>query len=435
MADLSVAGRLYQDGELAPGILYIDTSTGLIERIGGPDEAPAERHLDFGDRAVLPGAIDCHVHFRDPGLTHKEDLQSGSISAAFGGVTGFVDMPNTVPSTTNTKALREKLRTASGKCVVDYGFWAGATWYLGELPEMLRWACGIKIYLGATTGDLLLERENIEGVLGAAEAAGRPVTIHAEANRVLERLRRQEDRLADHAAARPPIAEVESIYDVMKVRAAKKQGTVHIAHISSADAVKAAEMAGFSRGVCPQHMLLHHDMPIPHAYGKVNPPVRGPEASEALWKAYVDGRIPIVESDHAPHTKLEKQGDFNEAPAGLPGVETMVPLLLARAMAGDVDFRLVVESVTCNVAKLLGLDDRGRLAAGLRADFAVYDLDDVQSVEGAKLHSKCGWSPYEGLDAIFPTDTYLAGAPVVSEGKLVGKPGSGRSLIALPEEP
>ncbi len=432
MADFSVAGRIYRGGKLTPGVLHIDRSTGLIEKIA--KSATLSDHLDFGERAILPGGIDVHVHFREPGLTHKEDLFTGSVAAAFGGVTGFVDMPNTVPPTTTAKTLREKLALAAQKAVVDYGIWAGASWYTGELQQMLKYAVGIKLYLGATTGDLLVEEEVMPAVLQAARAAGKPVIVHAEAQRVLERMRRHEDHLADHASARPPMAEVESIYDVMKRMPDVRGVKIHIAHVSSADAVKAAELAKFSSGVCPHHLLLDTESPIEYAYAKVNPPVRSPAAREALFAAFAQGRIPILESDHAPHTKLEKEGTFHDSPSGLPGVETMIPLLLAKAQSGQVPLATVVDAATARPAALLGLADRGSLEPGLRADFAVYDLADVGGVEPSRLHSKCGWSPFAGMDAIFPSHTYLAGAAVVADGKLVAKAGSGRSLVAQPEE-
>lgn len=433
-ADLSVAGQVYQRGKLVPGVLHIDTGTGRIVRVS--KSATLGRHLDFGARAILPGALDLHVHFREPGHTHKEDFASGSTAAAFGGVTGFVDMPNTLPATVTLRAVREKLALAAQKSVVDYAVWAGGSWYMGELPQMLRHAAGVKSFLGATTGDLLLEdMERLRVILAAAGAAGKPAVLHAESQRVLQQLRRSEASLHDHDITRPPLAEVEAIYDAMKAIAGmKKPPKVHIAHIASPDAVQAARAAGFSMGACPHHLLLDTASPLGHAYGKMNPPLRSPETRKALWKLFADGHIPILESDHAPHTQAEKEDSFHAAPSGVPGVETMVPLLLAQAKAGKVDLGTVVEAVAANPARLLGLTDRGALEAGMRADFAVYDLKRPSKVQGSLLHSRCGWSPFEGHAAIFPTHTFLAGHPIVQEGELVAQPGAGRSLVAQPRE-
>lgn len=427
-ADLSIAGQLYRGGKLAEGVLHVDTRTGRIVRVA--KSTTLGRHLDFGSAAILPGAIDVHVHFREPGHTHKEDLTSGSVSAAFGGVTGFVDMPNTLPATTTLRTLKDKLALAAQKSVVDYAAWAGGSWYTGDLPEMLKLAAGVKTYLGATTGDLLLEdMARFQQILAAAGAAGRPVALHAESQRVLQQLRRTEASVAEHDLFRPPMAEVEAIYDAMKaVATTKKPPQVHIAHTASAEAAEAARTAKFSLGVCPHHLLLDTTAPLTHAYGKMNPPLRGPAARKALWDQFAAGRIPILESDHAPHTSIEKEDSFHAAPSGVPGVETMLPLLLAQAKAGKVDLKVVVDAATRNPAALLGLDDRGSLEAGLRADFAVYDMKGTK-VEARRLHAKCGWTPFEGHAAIFPSHTFLAGMPVVEGFELVGKPGMGKPMI------
>jgi dihydroorotase len=430
-ADLSVAGQVYQRGRLVPGVLHIDTASGRIVRVA--KSTTLAQHLDVGAKAILPGAIDVHVHFREPGHTHKEDFTTGSTAAAFGGVTGFVDMPNTLPATISVRTLKEKLALAQKKSVVDYAAWAGGTWYTGELPEMLKWAVGVKTFLGATTGDLLLEdQQRFAEVLAAAGKEGRPVALHCESQRILQQLRRNEGTLDDHDHARPPLAEVEAIYDTMKALAGiKKAPPVHIAHVASPDAVAAAASAKFSLGVCPHHLLLDTTVPLSHAYGKMNPPLRSPPVRKALLEAYAAGRIPILESDHAPHTRVEKEDSFHNAPSGVPGVETMVPLMLAQAN-GKLPLQRVVESVTTAPAQLLGLKDRGTLEPGMRADFAVYDLKKPTKVVSAELHSRCGWSPYDGLKAVFPSHTFLAGKPVVQDGQLVAQPGSAGPLKPLP---
>ncbi len=430
----SFAGQIYRNGKIAPGILHVEN--GRIVKIAKTDKA--DDHTDFGDKVILPGAIDVHVHFRDPGATHKEDLHSGSVSAAFGGCTAFVDMPNTLPPATSVKLVREKHRLAAQKSVIDWGFWGGSMWYTGEVKEILRWAVGMKIYLGATTGDLLLEDKNaFREILTFCGEAGKPIILHCESPRVMEQHRRNEIELPDHDLGRPPLAEVESIYDVMKAMPGiKPRPTVHIAHCASAEAVKAAIAAKFSIGSCPHHLLLSHsDWTIADTLGKMNPPLRDAAQRDALFAAFAAGQVPIIESDHAPHTKGEKDDLFANAPAGVPGVETMLPLMLAQAQAGRVELSRVVDALTKAPANLLGLKDRGALEKGMQADFCVVDLDDVQPIDQKKLHSKCGWSPYHGMDAIFPTHTYLRGEAVVADGKLMAKPGNGQSLVDLPDDP
>lgn len=430
-ADLSVAGNLYQRGKLVPGVLHINTATGRIIRVAKSTELAT--HLDFTGKAILPGALDVHVHFREPGHTHKEDWTTGSTAAAFGGVTGVVDMPNTLPATISLRTVKEKLVIAQRKSLVDFGAWAGGTWYTGEMEEMLKWAVGVKTYLGASTGDLLLEDQaKFADVLAVAGKAGRPVTLHCESQRVLNQLRRNEGTLEDHDQARPALAEVEAIYDAMKALAQlKKAPPVHIAHIASADAVQAASTAGFSIGACPHHLLLDTAAGLSHAYGKMNPPLRSPTVRKALFEAFASGKIPILESDHAPHTSVEKEDNFHNAPSGVPGVETLAPLMLAQ-VGGKLQLQTVVDALTVNPANLVGLKDRAALEPGLRADFAVYDLKHPTKVVSDELHSKCGWSPYDGLKACFPSHTYLLGKPVVQDGELVGAPGMGRPLRPLP---
>jgi dihydroorotase len=430
-ADLSVAGQIYQRGKLVPGILHIDTQKGRIVSLAKSTRLAT--HLDLGNRAILPGAIDIHVHFREPGHTHKEDFTTGSTAAAFGGVTGYVDMPNTLPATISARTLKEKLALAQKKSLVDYAAWAGGTWYTGELPEMLKWAVGVKTYLGASTGDLLLEDQaRFAEILTAAGREGAPVALHCESQRILQQLRRNEGTLEDHDLARPPLAEVEAIYDAMKALAGiKKAPPVHIAHIASPDAVAAASTARFSLGACPHHLLIDTTVGLSHAYGKMNPPLRNPTVRKALLEAFAAGKIPILESDHAPHTKVEKEDNFHNAPSGVPGVETMVPLMLAQ-VNGKLPLQRVVDAVTIGPAQLLGLKDRAVLEPGMRADFAVYDLKHPTKVDSGELHSKCGWSPYDGLKAVFPTHTFLAGNAVVQDGQLVGKPGMAGPLKPLP---
>lgn len=430
-ADLSVAGQVYQRGKLVPAVLHISTQSGRIVRIAKSTKLAT--HIDVGSHAILPGAIDLHVHFREPGHTHKEDFTSGSTAAAFGGVTGYVDMPNTLPATISARTLKEKLALAQRKSLVDFAAWAGGTWYTGELPEMLKWAVGVKTYLGASTGDLLLEDQaRFAEILTAAGKEGSPVALHCESQRILQQLRRNEGTLEDHDLARPPLAEVEAIYDTMKALAGvKKAPPIHIAHIASPDGVAAAATAKFSMGACPHHLLLDTTAGLSHAYGKMNPPLRNPAVRKALWDAFAAGKVPILESDHAPHTKVEKEDAFHNAPSGVPGVETMVPLMLAQVGA-KLPLQRVVNAVTIGPANLLGLKDRAALEPGMRADFAIYDLKHPTTVVSADLHSKCGWSPYDGLKAIFPSHTFLAGKAVVQDGELVGKPGMAGPLKPFP---
>lgn len=434
MPGLAISGRILRDGALERATVRIDSESGTIRDVATGSKAGGKglEHTDLGDQVLLPGALDVHVHLREPGLEHKEDWRTGTTAAAFGGVTAVVDMPNTIPATTNAKTARDKLQRAAEKSLVDYGIWGGATWYTQGLEELLACSVGMKVFLGATTGDLLLEdRDAFVALLDTCGRVGKPVILHCESQRVLEQSRRTEKDLDDHARSRPPLAEVEAVYDIMKALAGVKQKPrIHVAHVASPDAVRAARSAGFSIGVCPHHLLLDTGMQfVPESHAKMNPPLRGAQNRQALWQAFAAGQIPLVESDHAPHTPAEKQAPFHQAPAGVPGVETMLPMLLARAATGDVTLGRVVEAACHAPARLLGLDDRGRLAAGCRADVVAVDLDRVEPVQGDALHSKCRWSPFEGHEAIWPSHVWSGGRAVVADGELVGKPGQARPLV------
>jgi dihydroorotase len=273
---------------------------------------------------------------------------------------------------------------------------------------------------------------NFKEIVAVAGKSQRPVMLHCESQRVLNQLRRNEGTLEDHDQARPALAEVEAIYDAMKALSqVKKAPPVHIAHIASADAVQAAGTAKFSMGACPHHLLLDTTAALSHAYGKMNPPLRGPNVRKALWEAFAAGKIGILESDHAPHTSVEKEDNFHNAPSGVPGVETMAPLMLAQ-VGGNLQLQTVVDALTVHPANLIGVKDRAVLEPGMRADFAVYDLKHPTKVDSGDLHSKCGWSPFDGLKACFPSHTFLAGQAVVAEGNLVGQPGMGKPLRPLP---
>lgn len=425
---MSVGGRIWNGRTVQPGVLHVDSKSGLIEKVS--KSGKRREHIELGERLILPGAVDIHVHFRDPGQPHKEDLPSGSAAAAFGGVTGFVDMPNTVPPTTTVRALEEKLERMRTRSLVRWAAWAGGTWFTEDLARMLAHAAGVKVYLGATTGDLLLDDpQAFTRILQVCRDAKKPVVLHCEAQRVLVQSKRNEVSVVDHDGARPPLAEVEAIYDVMKALTSVRPGpSIHVCHVASKEAVRAAKSAGFSTGACPHHLVLDTARDWMHAYGKVNPPLRAPAQREALWTHFAAGDVPILESDHAPHSRGEKEETFARAPAGIPGVETMVPLMLARVASGVLEMERLVDAMATRPSALLGLPPPV-LQAGGRADFFAVDMGDVSPVDADALHSKAGWSPFDGMDAVFPTHTFVAGHPVVADRELVAEPGSAPGLI------
>ena len=415
---LVLEGRAFYRGRLEP--LAVGVEHGRIHRIAKVLEGDERR--DYGDRLLLPGGVDLHVHFREPGMTDKEDFATGTAAAAVGGVTTVLDMPNTVPPVTSPRAYEEKMALVRRKAHVDFGL-AGAV----RSPEDVRGFLGVapagKLYMAPTTGDLFVEdKAAVRASVAEAVAAGLLLSVHAEAPWAFGK--EEGATLPGHDHMRPPEAEFAAIR--LLQRAAMKAiepPRIHVAHVSSAKGLEALP-ADFTAEVTPHHLLLEGTMPL-QGRGKVNPPLRTRDDRRALWGALGDGRIPIVASDHAPHTAEEKDVPFPQAPAGLPGVETMLPLLLRAVKREDLTLERFVDATAKRPAARLGLN-AGEIEVGRLANLIVVDPRDVVHVKAKALHSKCGWTPFEGMDAIFPQATYVRGELAVEGRELVaehlGKP-------------
>lgn len=419
---------LLPDGSVAPrGFTVVDGRVGAMTR-----EAPALEVLDFGDALVVPGAIDAHVHFRDPGNPEKEDFGSGTRGAAQGGVTTVLDMPNTRPPVLTYDALVQKREAARAKACVDFGLYAGLD-AQGEATALLPDVAAMKIYLGSSTGNLLVRDLGVvRRALEAAAAAGRTVAVHCESEGCLERHAHLNDgSYPAHAASRPAVCEAEAIRDL--ARAAQGTGArVHVAHLSTKAGLEVLAGTGFSAEVAPHHLLFTADRLLDGGAFKMNPPLRHAHDLEALWAALADGRIAALASDHAPHTPSEKATPrASECPSGVPGVETLVPLLLPFALAGRLSLARLVDASTAS-ARIFALPGKGALAPGMDADFAVYDLARETRVEAGRLASRAGWTPFEGMSAIFPTHVAVRGEAVVREGRFVGRGGGGREVRPEP---
>lgn len=438
----ALRGRTFLDGRLVT--VTVAWSGSRIARVGASRSAKVD--LDVGDRLVLPGYVDSHVHFRDPGHPAKEDFASGTASAAFGGVTTVLDMPNTDPPATTAKALAAKRALVAPKAHVDFGLFAGLAddRSLDALPD----ACGLKVYLGASTGNLLVEdMALVARAMSAARKAGRTVAFHAESEACLRRhaqVRRPSMAAAagttrQHAAAkdaedfeahywsRPNVCEKEAVEAV-----AKLGGPFHVCHLSTADGLAALPDRA-SAEVAPHHLFFTKDDLARGGAFKMNPPLRLKADRERLLDALARGRVHLA-SDHAPHTPEEKGRDVWECPSGVPGVETMGPLALALALAHPekVPLARVVDALTSMPARAFGLSRKGSLAPGMEADVVVVDPAKVQPIVADRLHSRAGWTPFEGLPAVFPDSVWVRGQPVVADGTLVGKAGHGRLVEAPP---
>lgn len=400
--------------------MLVRTSIGIKDGrvIGIKKEIDAYERESFENSIIIPGAIDLHVHFREPGMTHKEDITTGSTSALFGGVTTVADMPNTSPPTTTPQRLKKKLELFSKKSYVDFAAY-GALMPRGQVKKMAETAAGFKLFMGSTTGELMCsDAAEQERLVDAAARLSSPVVVHAEDEPLRNKI--SENSLRDHYRSRPPDSEIEAVKRMIRFSEMPSRPRIHIAHISTREAAELRHGPNLTFEVTPHHLLLDFEMPL-GAGGKVNPPLRRRDDRVALMKLVASDRIDTFGSDHAPHTWEEKQDDFDYAPAGIPGVETMLPLLLHRVELGDIRLSTLVRMISETPAAFLKAK-KGRIAVGYDADLVVVNLRKMRTIEPSLLHSKCGWSPFEGHMAVFPEKVYLRGMKVVDGQYMDRKP-------------
>jgi len=401
---LVIRGRVFRQGRVEPLSLGVeDGRIVAIKKILRGEEVE-----DHGDALILPGTIDLHVHLRDPGLTHKEDFASGTRSAALGGVTTVVDMPNSLPPVTTRSALQAKRVAATGRSNVDFGLYAAPRTAVDI--EELEEAAAFKAYMAETTGGLQVSEDALAGILPAAASAGKLVVVHAEDARVFGT--KQAKDLRGHNAARPKESEVSALRTLDGIRGSAR---IHVAHVSSVEALEAVP-EGATAEVTPHHLFLDVTRPL-GPFGKVNPPLRSREDREALWNAFAAGRIPAVASDHAPHTRPEKEeGTFEEAPSGVPTVGASFPLLMRRVRTGDLELPRMIGALAEAPGRILGLA-KGEIREGWDADLLVVDPRQTEKITAERLRYKCGWTPFDGMEGCFPAAVYVRGEPVVEGGE------------------
>jgi dihydroorotase len=379
--------------------------------------------IDATGLTLLPGAIDPQVHFREPGLEYKEDLFTASCACARGGITSFLEMPNTRPLTTTQAALDDKLKRASEKCLVNYGFFIGAT--AENLPDLLEAnpTPGIKIFMGSMHGDLLVDEET---ALDSIFAKGdRLIAVHAEDQARIRDRRAQfagQTDLAVHSQIQDNQAALNATQLALKL-SKKYQRRLHILHLSTAeeaDLLRHDKPAWVTAEVTPQHLLLNTD-----AYktigtmAQMNPPLRSPHDNEVLWQALLDGVLDFIATDHAPHTLEEKAQAYPNTPSGMPGVETSLALMLTQAVQGRCTVAQVANWMSTAVAKAYRISNKGAIAPGYDADLVLVDLENYHPVLREEVLSKCGWSPFEGWSLTgWAQVTIVGGQVVYDRGKL-----------------
>jgi len=413
----------------------IAVKNGKISQINQTLNLAAEKIIDLKGLTVLPGVIDSQVHFREPGLTHKEDLESGTRAAILGGVTSVFEMPNTNPSTTTKENFQEKLNLAANRAHCDYAFFIGAahdnTENLAEL-EKAPHCVGVKIFLGASFGSLLVDSDEVfEQVMKNGK---RRLTIHSEDE---ARLRERKQIAIDGAHPRVHHIwrdeESAMISTKKSIALARKYNRpVHILHVSSSEEMeflsKQKDIASVE--ILPQFLTLS----APECYERLgtlaqqNPPIRDKRHMEKLWQAVHNGTVDIIGSDHAPHTLEEKNKPYPQSPSGFPGVQTLIPIMLNHIHNKKMGLDHFVRLVTENPRRLFNVKNKGRIQVGYDADFTVVDLKKEMTITNKWIASKCGYTPFDGMKVTgWPTHTIIRGHLVMQDDTVV-KPSSGQAI-------
>ena len=452
LPDLTAVGDL----RIRNGVIETVLPNGVLE--------PLEDELFIDGRGLhlLPGMIDPQCHFRDPGQPEKEDLGSGSAAAVSGGITSFLDMPNNKPSITNMEGMRMKLKTASEKCVNNYGFFIGATpdnvadlqEAVGtpDQPMSVPGICGIKVFMGSSTGTLLVnERVALEAIFNGT---GGLIAVHAEdEQRLLERFEKVKDRtdIAAHAEWRDDVTAL--LATQLAVELAQASGhRLHVLHLTSG--LEAEWLAGITQlpstaseegaiittETLPQHLTFDEtDVAREGTRLKMNPPIRYAQDRETLWNRLRDGTIQCIATDHAPHTLEAKALGFPDAPSGMPGVETSLAVMLTHANDGACSIEDVVRWMSTNVADCYNMIGKGRLEEGADGDVVLVDMNHAHTVDDALSWSRVGWNPFHGRSLVgWAQVTVVAGVPVFErseasgpKGHLLVEPGEAGSAIVM----
>jgi len=391
----------------------VRVAEGRIDAVGESlDGGPV---VDATGKHLLPGMIDAHVHFREPGAGHKETWATGSRSAAAGGVTTVADQPNTDPPTVSGAAYDEKADLAAAS-LVDYGLNGGVTgdWDPDSLFERPLFALG-EVFLADSTGDMGIDADLFRAAAERAAAEDVPVTVHAEDADLFDESARDRDDADAWSAYRTATAEAAAVERALDV-GADTGAQIHVAHTSTPEGIDAAAAAGATCEVTPHHLFLSRsDLDELGTFGRMNPPLRSADRRAAVFDRVADGTVDVIATDHAPHTRAEKDADIWDAPSGVPGVETALPLLLAAVADGSLALDRVRDLTAANPADIFDLPAKGRIEAGRDADLVLVDLDSTRPIRGADLHSKCEWTPFEGWDGVFPEWTMRRGEVVYAD--------------------
>jgi len=395
--------------------------------IGDLGQADAGEVIDATGLHVLPGVIDSQVHFREPGAEHKENLEAGMAGAALGGVTAIFEMPNTKPSTTTPEAIQDKLDRAQGRAAVDHAFYVGAaaenTPELAEL-ELLPGVAGVKIFMGASTGNLLVPDD--PSVLAVLKSGRRRVAVHCEDE---PRMNEREGlRVTGDPSSHPVWRDAESaIRATTRLLALARQAgrRIHVLHVTTAEemVLLAAHKDIATVEATPQHLTLAGEEAYPAlgTLAQMNPPIRDAAHRAGLWRGLAQGVVDVIGSDHAPHTREEKAKPYPASPSGMPGVQTLVPIMLDHVNAGRLSLTRFMDLTSAGPSRVFGMAGKGRLAKGYDADFTLVDLKRTETITHAQMANISGWTPFDGKSVTgWPVMTLVRGHTVMRDGALTG---------------
>jgi dihydroorotase len=434
--DLIVAG-----GEVVNhagrGLADVGVRGGRIAAVGDLTQASAGERFDAKGLTVLPGVIDSQVHFREPGLEWKEDLETGSRCAVLGGVTAVFEMPNTEPTTTDAEAMADKLARARHRMHCDHAFYIGGTHenarFLGEL-ERLPGCCGVKVFMGASTGTLLIADD--EGVAMVLSHINRRAAFHSEDEyRLAERrpLARTGD-WTSHPEVRDAQSAIQSTERLVRLaRAAGKR--IHVLHVTTAQEIEflAQNKDVASVELTPQHLTLTAPEAYERlkAYAQMNPPIRDAAQQAGLWRGIEMGVADVLGSDHAPHTIEEKARPYPASPSGMPGVQTLVPIMLNHVAEGRLTLERFVDLTSHGPNRIFGIAGKGRMAEGFDADLTIVDLKARRTLRHADMATRSGWTPFDGMEVQgWPMATMIRGRVVMREDEIVA-PSTGEPVRFL----
>jgi dihydroorotase len=410
------------------GMADVGVRAGKIVRIGDLSQASAGEVFDASGLTVLPGVIDTQVHFREPGLEWKEDLETGSRGAVLGGVVATFEMPNTEPTTTDAATLADKLERARGRMHCDHAFYVGGTHEnaaaLAEL-ERLPGCCGVKVFMGASTGSLLVPDD--DGVEAVLRAVNRRATFHSEDEyRLAERrpLARTGD-WTSHPEVRDAVSALQCTERLVSI--AKAVGKrIHVLHVTTAEEIEflALHKDVASVEVTPQHLTLA----APEAYerlkgfAQMNPPIREEAHRQGLWRGIAHGAVDVLGSDHAPHTREEKARPYPASPSGMPGVQTLVPVMLTHVAEGRLSLERFIDLTSAGAQRIFQIAGKGRMAEGWDADLTIVDLNARYTLHHEDMATRSGWTPFDGMQVQGrPMATIVRGRVVMRDGEVAAE--------------